>query len=153
MENVTPSSAARQLEIVTTSRRRTGDRLHSPLMAYVGLGLLWASPIAAMAAGIVWAACTGLAAVVITAVWATLLTRRQGVSMAPVEPGSPASRYGAWLLLSWSACAVVALWAHSTSAPAVVLAVAAASAVVTTFTGSRIDRAIVTTAREMATSA
>lgn len=153
MENLTPSSAADRLELVATSRRRTGDRLHSSLLAYAALGLLWAAPIAAMAAGTDWAARAGLAAVAVTAVWAALLTRRRGVTMAPVAPGSEASRYGAWLLVSWAACALVALWARTLDAPAVVLAVAAVSVVATTSVGSRIDRTIVADARETATSA
>lgn len=152
MENLPSSTAARQLELATTSRRRTGDRLHSSLLAYVALGLLWASPIAAMVAGMVWAARIGLAAVAITAVWATLLKRKQGVAMAPIDPRSEASRYGAWLLFSWAACALTGLWAHAVDAPAVVLTVAAVSAVATTILGSLIDRAIVGAAREMAIS-
>lgn len=149
MENLSSSFASRQLELATTFRRRTGDRLHSSLLAYAALGALWASPIAAMAAGTVWAARVGLAAVAITAVWATLLTRKQGVAMAPVDPRSEATRYGAWLLVSWAACALTALWAHSSGAPAVVLAAAAVSAASTTFFGSLIDRTIVEAAREM----
>jgi hypothetical protein len=153
MGNLSSSTAARQLELATTSRRRTGDRLHSSLLAYAALGLLWASPIAAMVAGMVWAARIGLAAVAITAVWATLLTRKQGVAMAPIDPRSEASRYGACLLFSWAACALTGLWAHTVDAPAVVLVVAAISAVATSSCGSLIDRAIVAHAREMAISA
>ena len=152
MENLSSSSAARQLELATTLRRRTADRLHSSVLAYAALGLLWASPIAAMVAGTVWAARTGLAAAAITAVWAILLTRKQGVAMTAVEPRSQASRYGAWLLISWAACALIGLWAQSVDAPAVVLAFAAVSAVTTARLGVLIDRAIVANAREMGAS-
>lgn len=75
MDSFNPSSAAHRLELISRYQSRMGQRLHSTFVAYACLGLLGATPIAAMAAGLQWSVYTGLIVVVITAFWAATLTR------------------------------------------------------------------------------
>lgn len=129
-----------------------GERLHSPLIAYACLGLLWATPIAAMAVGLQWSACTGLIVVAITIFWATMLTRKRGVTMPPTYPSSRATIYAVWLFIVGTTCALVALWAHTIDAPPVIFVAASINAVTTTFTGSLIDREIAQAGRKWSIS-
>lgn len=152
MERLNPSSAANQLELISRYQTRMGQRLHSSPIAYACLGLLWAAPIAAMAAGLHWSAYTGLIVVVITALWATTLTRKRGVTMPPTYPSSRATIYAVWLFIIGTMCALVALWAHTSDIPFAIFTAALISAATTAFAGSRIDHEIVQAGRKRSIS-
>ena len=152
MERLNPSSAADQLDLISSYQSRMGQRLHSTLIAYACLGLLWAAPIAAMSAGLQWSAYTGLIVVVITTIWAATLTRKRGVTMPPTYPSSRATIYAVLLFTVGTTCALVAVWAHNIDAPLVILLAASVSATTTTFTGSRIDRELVQAPRKRSVS-
>lgn len=152
MDSFNPSSAAHRLELISRYQSRMGQRLHSTFVAYACLGLLWATPIAAMAAGLQWSVYTGLIVVVITAFWAATLTRKRGVTMPPTYPSSRATIYAILLFTVGTTCALVAVWAHNIDTPLVIFLAATVSAATTTFTGSRIDREIVEAGRKQSVS-
>lgn len=152
VERLNPSSAADQLDLISKYQSRMGQRLHSTLLAYACLGLLWAAPIAAMAAGLQWSVYTGLIVVVITVYWAARLTRKRGVTMPPTYPSSRATIYAVWLFTVGTTCALIAVWPYNNDAPLVPLLAASVSAATTTFTGSRIDREIVQAGQKQSVS-
>src|SRR5699024_7945424 len=105
MERFNPSVAAHRFDLISRYQSRMGQRLHSTFVAYACLGLLWATPIAAMAAGLQWSVYTGLIVVVITAFWAATLTRKRGVTMPPTYPSSRATIYAVLLFTVGTTCA------------------------------------------------
>lgn len=131
-----------RLELIDRSRRGMGTRLHSPLLGYLALGLLWASPIGAFAIGRGWASLVALVAVASTALWSAVFTHRRGVRLAPFAPTSAPAKLGGWMLAAWALC-LLAGFVGGTALPAVPWSAAAVAAVLIAALGARIDRAVV----------
>lgn len=128
--------------MIDRTRRGMGSRLHSPLIGYIALGVLWAIPIGAFAMGRGWAGLALLAVVAATAIWSVALVRRRGVTLSPVLPRSTSAALAGWMLAGWALC-LLAGFIGGVEAPIVPVVAAAVAAVLVAALGARIDRAIV----------
>lgn len=126
-----------QLELIALHQAKVASRIHSPATGYVLLGLLWAAPIASVAMGFVWGGVALLATVMVTRWWSASITRKTGVKLAVVVPGSKAATFAGWVLLVWLVSAAVAALS---GAPFISIIAAGVSAAVTTLLGIKIDQ-------------
>lgn len=133
-----------QLELITQYQSQVATRIHSYAFGYILLGLLWAAPIAALAAGFGWGGFALLATAMATGLWSVRVTRKTGVRLTSIDRGSKTATYGAWILFIWVLSAsAAALSIPLTGTPLIPLVAAGVSAVVTALMGIRIDRELV----------